>query len=96
MASTLPTCDSLFVIAGDKRNPNLQVVIAHVSHVCSEHSFGLRLRLNGMHITEFDHTLFGPSIARNLITRVSDYLSCETYAKPASMEKKSFIDARFP
>ena len=37
------------------RNPNLQVVITHASHVCSQHSFGLPLRTNGMHITQFDH-----------------------------------------
>ena len=37
------------------RNPNLQVVITHASHVCSQHSFGLPLRMNGMHRTQFDH-----------------------------------------
>ena len=36
------------------RNPNLQVVITHASHVCSQHSFGLPLRMNGMHKMEFD------------------------------------------
>ena len=35
------------------RNPNLQVVITHASHVCSQHSFGLPLRMNGMYITQF-------------------------------------------
>ena len=39
------------------RNPNLQVVITHASHLCSQHSFGLPLRMNGC-------------IERNLITRV--------------------------
>ena len=33
------------------RNPNLQVVITHASHLCSKHSFGLPLRKNGMHRT---------------------------------------------
>ena len=33
------------------RNPNLQIVIMNASHVCSQHSFGLPLRLNGMHRT---------------------------------------------
>ena len=28
------------------RNPNLQVVITHASHVCRQHSFGLPLRMN--------------------------------------------------
>ena len=37
------------------RNPNLQVVITHASHVCSQHSFGLALRMYGMHKTQFDH-----------------------------------------
>ena len=37
------------------RNPNLHVVITHASHVCSQHSFGLPLRMNGMHRTQFDH-----------------------------------------
>ena len=37
------------------RNPNLQVVITHASHVRSQHSFGLPLRMYGMHRTHFDH-----------------------------------------
>ena len=36
-------------------NPNLQVVITHASHVCCQHSFGLPLRMNGMHRMQFDH-----------------------------------------
>ena len=35
------------------RNPNLQVVIKHASLVC-KHSFGLPLRMYGMHRTHFD------------------------------------------
>ena len=31
------------------RNPNLQVIITHTSHVCSQHSFEIPLRMNGMH-----------------------------------------------
>ena len=46
---------------------HLQVVITHASHVCSQHSFGLPLRMYGMHITQH---VFEPSITRNLITRV--------------------------
>ena len=38
------------------RNPNLQYVISHASHVCNQHSFGRPLRINEMHITQFDHT----------------------------------------
>ena len=37
-------------------NPNLQVVITHVSHGCSQHLFGLPLRMYGMHRTHFNHT----------------------------------------
>ena len=37
------------------RNPNLRVFITHASHVCSQHLFGLPLRMNEMHRTEFDH-----------------------------------------
>ena len=46
-----------FVVAGDKRtrNPNVKVVITHASHVCRQLSFGLPLRMNGMHRTQFDH-----------------------------------------
>ena len=40
------------------RNPNLQVVIRHASHVCSQHSFELPLRLSGMHRMQFDHVHF--------------------------------------
>ena len=34
---------------GRQEDPNLQVVITHASHVCSQHSFGLPLIMNGMH-----------------------------------------------
>ena len=36
-------------------NPNLQVVITNASHLRSQHSFGLPLRMNGMHRMQFDH-----------------------------------------
>ena len=48
-------------IADDKRSLqslNLQVVITHASHVCSQHLIGLPLRVNGMHRTLFDHAHF--------------------------------------
>ena len=53
------------------RNPNLQVVISHTSHVfqpASQHFFGLPLRMNGMHRAQFDHVRFElpPSVKRNL------------------------------
>ena len=37
------------------RNPTLQAVTTHESHVCSQYSFGLLLRMNGMHRTQFHH-----------------------------------------
>ena len=40
------------------RNPNLQVVITHASHVCSQYSFGLLLRMNRIHKTQFGHARF--------------------------------------
>ena len=48
-------------------NPNLQVVITHASHFCSQYSFGLPQRMNEMHRTQFDHERFGLSVTRNLI-----------------------------
>ena len=36
-------------------NPNLQVINTHAWYVCSQHSFGLPLRMNKMHRTQFDH-----------------------------------------
>ena len=36
-------------------NPNLKVVNTHASHVCSQHSFGLPLRMNRKHVTQFNH-----------------------------------------
>ena len=50
------------------RNPNLQVVINHASQVCSQHSFGLPLRMNEMHRRQFDQARF-------------DYPTRKTYAK---------------
>ena len=42
------------------RNPNLQVVITHALQVCSQHSFGPPLRMNGMDRTQFDHACLDP------------------------------------
>ena len=48
---------SLRVTRGARKYSNLQVVIMHASHVCSQYSFGLPLRImNGMHSTWFDHS----------------------------------------
>ena len=59
------------------RNPNLQVFITHALHLCSQHSFGLPLRMYGKHRTHFDHVrldllpllwsrVFWPSVMWNL------------------------------
>ena len=40
------------------RNPSVQVVITHESHVRSQHLVGVPLRMNGMYRTEFDHAHF--------------------------------------
>ena len=46
-------------------NHNLQVVVAHALHVRSQHSFGLPLRMNGMHRTQFDHSWLDRSCLRS-------------------------------
>ena len=47
----------IIIIIADKRSPQsyLQVVITYASYVCSQHSFGLPVRMYGMHRTHFDH-----------------------------------------
>ena len=52
-------------------NPNLQVVNMHALHVCSQHSFRLPLRMNGIHRMHFDQACLDPlSLSCNLIMRV--------------------------
>ena len=48
-----PKCFLSWVTRG-ARNPNLQGVITNASHVCSQHLFGLPLRMNRMHRMQFD------------------------------------------
>ena len=43
----------------EARNHNLQVVITHASHVCSQHLFGLPLRVNSIECVE---RVFWPSV----------------------------------
>ena len=65
-----------------------QVVIAHTLPLCSQHSFGLQLIMNGMQITQFDHTLLDP-LSLVIWSRVF-WLSItarETYAKHSDGEK---------
>ena len=40
------------------RNLNLLAIFTHASPVCCQHLFGLPLRMNGMHWTQFDHACF--------------------------------------
>ena len=47
------------------RNPNLKVAITHVRQACSQHSFGLPRRMNGLHKKKSNHFA-----TRNMITRV--------------------------
>ena len=44
----------------EARNPNVQVVITHASHVCSQRSFGFPLTMNGMHRTQFNRARLDP------------------------------------
>ena len=77
------------LIAGDKRSPQskLQVFITHASHVCSQHSFGLPLRMKGMHKTLWSRA-FGPSTpCIPSYPSCFDYLSPETYAKHSAGAK---------
>ena len=53
-----PSSGNLLRAIKGARNPYLQVVITNASHVCSQHSFGLLPRMNGMHKTQFDHARF--------------------------------------
>ena len=70
------------IFAGDKgaRNPTLQVVIPHASHVCSQHLFGLPLKMNGMHKTQYDHARFDV-LPLVLSYSCFDHLSSETCTK---------------
>ena len=59
---------------------NLQVVIMHASHVCSKHLFGLPLRMNCMHRTQFDHAHLD-FLSLIIWSHVFWQLSCKTSAK---------------
>ena len=48
----------------------LKVVITHALHVCSQYSFGLPLRMDRMHRTQFDHARLDLLPTYNLITHV--------------------------
>ena len=72
------------------RNPNLQVVITHASHVCSLHSFGPLLRMNGLHRAQFGHARsITCSITCNLMTLVWTILYVKL-TQSIAMEQKLF------
>ena len=71
------------------RNPNLQVFITHASHVCSQHSFGPPLWMNGMHIMQFDQTRLDLSTTHNLITHVLTICHIKLTQRTA-LEQKRF------
>ena len=81
---------ALALIAGDRRgNPNLQVVITHVSHVRSQYSFRLPLR-NGMHRTHFDHARFdllSLVIWSRVFLSLFFFVTFQTYAKHSAGAK---------
>ena len=64
---------------------NLQVVITHVSHVCKLHSFGLPLRTNGMHITQFDHACL------DLLSLESDHVCFDHLPRKSQHWRKSIL-----
>lgn len=51
----LTYCFHLLRVTKGARNPHFQVVVVHVSLVCSQDSFGPPLRMHGMHRTQFDN-----------------------------------------
>ena len=70
-------------------NPNLQVVLAYASHVCSQHSFGLPLRMNADAQKAIWPRAFGPSFSRNPITRV--FTICHViFTQSPAIERKRF------
>ena len=71
------------------RNPILQVFITHASNVCSQHSFGPPLWMNGMHIMQFDHTRLDLSTTHNLITHVLTICHIKLMQRTA-LEQKRF------
>ena len=82
---------SISVIAGDKRSPqsNLQVVITHASHVCSQHSFGLRM--NGIHRTQLDHALLD-LLSLEIWSREFDH-ACFDRLSPETFDLRSLSPA---
>ena len=91
----VPNMKGLLWSTRGARNPNLQVLITHVSHVCSQHSFGLLLRMYGMHRTHFDHACLDVlSYTRILITRVLTYCHGHVKRTQSTALKQKRFDLR--
>ena len=82
-------CLYLLLATRGTSNPNLQCVITHASYVCSQHSFGLPIRMNGMYINAISSCTFGPSIPRNLITCVLTICHAKL-TRSTALEQKRF------
>ena len=79
-------------------NANRQVVITHAAHVCSQHSFGLPLRMYRMQRTHFDHARLD-FLSLVIWSRVFWPSVTWTYAKHtvgAKVFGPSIVDARTP
>ena len=74
-------------------NPNLQVVITHVSHVGSQHSFGLPLRMSGMYITQFDHARLDLLLITRVLTICHVKLTQSTALKQKRFDLRSLSPA---
>ena len=78
------------------RNPNLQNVIMHASHVCSQCSFGLPLRMNWMNKMQFDHVCFYflPSLSDHLFLTICHVkLMQSTALEQKCLDLRSFSPA---
>ena len=78
------------------RNPKLQVVITHASHVCSHHSFGLQLRNEWNAQNAIWSRAFGPSITRYLSTRVLTICHVKPMQSTAMQQKRFDIRSLSP
>ena len=92
--TTTTTTNKLRATRG-ARNPNLQVVITHASHICTQHSFRLPVRMNGMHKSQNAILLhaFRPSTPRNLITSVLTICQVQLTQR-TELEQKRLISDR--
>ena len=65
-------------------NPNPQVVITHASHVCSQHSFGIPLRMNGTHkhnLVMHVLTFYPRNLMPRILTKGEIHLKVQCWSK---------------